>query len=295
MIKRILVTGATGKQGGATARELLKIGFQVRALVRDQYSKEAKALAQSGAQLIEGDWSNLDSFEAALNEVEAVYMVLPPVWDMNEEEDNKEADLGIAFINLLQAKKIKFVIYSSVFMSDRHQPFRPRFKHTIEDYLWKSGLKATVLRPATFMENFLMPSSGIAEGKLYNFMPKGKKVPYISTEDIGIFARIIFQNPDSYAGKTIELLGDKIDEIEILNALQSSLGVNLELVQLSIEDLTAQNPLFGKLIEMFAYEPFPAVDIDALKIVNPQLRSFSSWLDEFGKSKFIERDLNYSQ
>lgn len=288
MIKSILVTGATGKQGGATARELLKFGFQVKALIRDKYSNESKELAQLGAQLIEGDWSNFDSLEIALNEVDAVYMVLPPVWDMNEEEDNKEADLGIAYINLLKSKKIKFVIYSSVFMSDRHKSFRPRFKHTIEEHLWRSGLKATVLHPATFMENFLLPSSGITEGKLYNFMPQGKKVPYISTEDIGIFARIIFQNPDKYAGKTIELLGDKIDEIEILNALQSSLGINLELVQLSIEDLTAQNPLFGKLIEMFTYEPFPAMDIDALRILNPKLRSFSSWLDEFGKSKFMK-------
>ncbi|KRD58742.1 hypothetical protein ASE40_20745 [Flavobacterium sp. Root935] len=229
MIKSILVTGATGKQGGATARELLKFGFQVKALIRYRYSKESNELAELGAQLIEGDWSNLDSFETALEGVDAVYMVLPPVWDMNEEEDNKEADLGIAFINLLKKRNIKFVIYSSVFMADKHKPFRPRFKHTIEEHLWKSGLKATVLHPATFMENFLMPSSGITEGKLYNFMPQGKKVPYISTEDIGIFARIIFQNPDSYVGKTIELLGDKIDEVEnfecITSKFRNSFGI----------------------------------------------------------------------
>src|SRR5690606_21957558 len=125
-----------------------------------------------------------DSLESALNEVNAVYMVLPPVWDMNEEEDNKEADLGIAFIDLLKTKNMKFVIYSSVYMSDTQKSFRHRFKHSIEDHLWKSGLKAVVLRPATFMENFLMPSAGIKEGKLYNFMPPGKKVPYITTEDI---------------------------------------------------------------------------------------------------------------
>ena len=158
MIKSILVTGATGQQGGATARELLKFGFQVKALVRDKNSNESKELAQLGTQLIKGDWSNFDSFETSLNDVDAVYMVLPPVWDMNEEEDNKEADLGIAFINVLKYKNIKFVIYSSVLMSDKHKSFRPRFKHSIEEHLWKSGLKAVVLRPATFIENFLLPS-----------------------------------------------------------------------------------------------------------------------------------------
>ncbi|MBP4138361.1 NmrA/HSCARG family protein [Flavobacterium geliluteum] len=291
MIKSILVTGATGQRGGATVQELLKFGFQVKAFIRNKNSPKARELTKLGAELIEGDLLNFETFKTTLNEVDAVYMILPPVWDMNEEEDNKEADLGIAFIDLMKEKKIKFVIYSSVFMADKHKSFRPRFKHTIEDHLWKSGLKATVLHPATFMENFLMPSSGITEGKLYNFMPQGKKVPYISTEDIGIFARIIFQNPDNYAGQTIELLGDKIDEIEILNALQTSLGINLELVQLSLEELTAQNPLFGKLIEMFTYEPFLSVHLEALRILNPKLLSFSSWLEEFGKSKFITQSL----
>lgn len=287
MIKSILVTGATGQQGGATARELLKFGFQVKALIRDKNSNKAKELAQLGAKLIKGDWSNFDSFETSLNHVDAVYMVLPPVWDMNEEADNKEADLGIDFINVLKDKNIKFVIYSSVFMSDKQKAFRPRFKHTIEEHLWKSGLHAVVLRPATFMENFLMPSTGISEGKFYNFMPQGKKVPYITTEDIGIFARIIFQDPDKYVGKTIDLAGDKIDEIEILNALRSSLGIDLKLVQLTTDELKIQNPLFARLIEMFTNVPFPAIDIDALRTLNPQLRSFSSWLDEIGKSKLV--------
>lgn len=287
MIKSILVTGATGNQGGATARQLLEFGFEVKALIRDINSNESKKLAQLGAQLVEGDWSNFDSFQSSLDGVDAVYMVLPPVWNMNEEEDNKEADLGISFIDLLKHKNVGFVIYSSILMSDRHKSFRPRFKHTIEEYLWKSGLKATVLHPATFMENFLMTSSGVSEGKLYNFMPQGLKAPYITTEDIGIFARIVFQDPDSYAGKTIDLAGDFIDEIDVLNAFKSSLGLDLELVQFSIEDLAAQNPLFAKLIEMFRRERFPAIDLEALRDINPQLRSFSSRWDEFGRSKFL--------
>nr|WP_315154033.1 NmrA/HSCARG family protein [uncultured Flavobacterium sp.] len=286
MIKSILVTGATGQQGSVTVRELLKVGFYVNALIRDKNSTKARELEKLGAKLIEGDWLNFESIKTALNEVDAVYMVLPPVWNMNEEEDNKEADLGIAFIDLMKEKNIKFVIYSSVFMADKHKSFRPRFKHTIEDYLWESGLKATVLRPATFMENFLMSTYGITEGKLYNFMPQGKKIPYITTEDIGIYARIVFQNPENYLGKTIDLAGDEIDENEILNILNSRLNLNLELVQLSIEELRAQNPLFGELIEMFTQIPFPIFDFDTLRKLNPQLRIFSSWMDEFGKSKF---------
>lgn len=59
MIKSILVTGATGKQVGSTSSELLKFGFQVKALVRDKYSNESKKLDQFGDYLIKGNWWNL--------------------------------------------------------------------------------------------------------------------------------------------------------------------------------------------------------------------------------------------
>ncbi|MFD2145907.1 NmrA/HSCARG family protein [Mucilaginibacter antarcticus] len=286
MIKRILVTGATGQQGGATALELLSHGFHVSALTRNLYSPAAQELANKGAELVEGDWSNLDSIALSLEKVDAVYMVLPSTWNMSEEEDNKEADLGIAFIDLLKLKKIKYVIYSSVMMADKHTSFRPRFKHTIEEYLWKSGLKATVLHPATFMENFLMPSSGVSEGILYNFMPKGRKVPYITTEDIGVFARIVFEDPETYVGRTLDLAGDEVDEQEILKALNTSLGKGLKLIQLPKEALEAQNILFGKLIDMFTNTPFPTLDFATLRKLNPQLRTFPAWLEQFGKEKF---------
>lgn len=294
MIQRILVTGATGQQGGATARELLAHGYQVIALTRDINSKQALELGKMGAELVEGDWSDLDSFTRLLETVDAVYMVLPSSWNMSEEEDNKEADLGIAFIDLLKHKKIKYVIYSSVMMADKQKSFRPRFKHTIEEHLWKSGLHATVLHPATFMENLLMPSSGVSEGKLYNFMPQGRKVPYITTEDIGVFARVVFQDPDTYIGKTLELAGDEVDEQEILKALKSNLGKDIELIQLAKEALAAQNILFGKLIDMFTNTPFPTLDFDALRKLNPQLRTFPAWLEQFGKAKFNSRK-HYNQ
>lgn len=285
MIKKILVTGATGQQGSATVKELLAHKFQVRALSRNITSSASKALETLGAELIEGDWSDLNSIRPALQDVDAVYMVLPPVWNMSTEEDNKEADLGISFVNMVYDAGINFLIYSSVMMADKHKSFRPRFKHTIEDYIWSIGLKATVLRPATFMENLLMPTSGLAEEKLYNFMPVGKKVPYISTEDIGVFARVVFQNPTKYEGKTLEIAGDILDERQILATLEKGLGKKIELVQLTREMLTNQNPLFGELIDLFAREEFPKIDFDELIKLNSGLRTFEKWLNEFGRNR----------
>ncbi len=55
----ILVTGATGNQGGAVARQLLQRGnFAVRAFVRDSDKPAAQALQQAGAELVVGDFSD---------------------------------------------------------------------------------------------------------------------------------------------------------------------------------------------------------------------------------------------
>ena len=64
--KTILVTGATGQQGGAVTRHLLKDGWKVRALVRDPNKDSAKALAQQGAELAKGDLNDRATIEAAL-------------------------------------------------------------------------------------------------------------------------------------------------------------------------------------------------------------------------------------
>jgi uncharacterized protein YbjT (DUF2867 family) len=170
----------------------------------------------------------------------------------------------------------------------QHASFRPRFKHTIEAHLWESGLKATVIRPAGFMENLLMPTTGIGEGKFYHFMPQGKVAPYITTEDIGIFAGVIFQNPAQFIGKTLNIAGDKLDVDGILEALESSLGKQIELVQLPKEFLAAQNPMFAQLIDVQANAPYPEIDLQEMRALNPRLRTLKMWLEEFVKAKLLK-------
>ena len=62
--KIILVAGATGQQGGAVARNLLKDGWKVRALVRDPKKDAAQALAKQGAELVQGDLNDSASLDA---------------------------------------------------------------------------------------------------------------------------------------------------------------------------------------------------------------------------------------
>src|SRR5262245_9356860 len=63
--KTVLVLGATGRQGGATARHLLTKGWRVRAFARHPEKPAAQALHQAGAEVIQGDFDDQASLEAA--------------------------------------------------------------------------------------------------------------------------------------------------------------------------------------------------------------------------------------
>jgi len=64
--KTILVTGATGRQGGAVVRSLSPHGWKVRALVRDPAKPSAQRLAKSNIELVQGDLFTPASLEEAL-------------------------------------------------------------------------------------------------------------------------------------------------------------------------------------------------------------------------------------
>ena len=76
--KKMLVLGATGKQGGAVARHLLANGFSnVHALVRTAESPNTRLLTEQGITLELGDLDNSAQLEAAMNDAYGVFAVLP--------------------------------------------------------------------------------------------------------------------------------------------------------------------------------------------------------------------------
>src|SRR4051812_4292432 len=106
----ILVSGATGQQGGAVARSLLKRGFPVRALIRDLEKSEARALAEGGAELVRGDLEDRSSLERALEGVYSVFSV------QNFYEGGYEGEVrqGETLADAAKAAGVQHVVYSSV-------------------------------------------------------------------------------------------------------------------------------------------------------------------------------------
>ena len=69
-MKKVLVTGATGKVGSRFVSRLLAKGYDVRILVRD--AAKASPLAERGAGIVIGDLDNTDALSAAVKDIDAV-------------------------------------------------------------------------------------------------------------------------------------------------------------------------------------------------------------------------------
>ena len=108
--KNILVTGATGQQGGAIARELLKSGYSIKAMTRNPDSEKAQALAGLGAELIQGDLDDALSLERAVSDVWGVYSV-QNTWEAGVE---KEEEQGKRLAEIAKKAGIRHFVYSSV-------------------------------------------------------------------------------------------------------------------------------------------------------------------------------------
>jgi uncharacterized protein YbjT (DUF2867 family) len=228
--KKIFVTGASGQQGGAVARHLLKQpGFTVRALTRDTTKAPARALAQVGAELIQGDLDNPASYQHALEGAYGVFSVQT----FMESGCGGEVRQGKALADAAKSAGVQHLVYSSVVSADRHTGI-PHFesKWEIEQYIHRLELPFSVLRPAFFMQNWhSYMRQPILHGTLPLPLTPQTPLQQISIEDIGAFATLAFQAPSKWLGKSVELAGDEVTMIRMADLLTRAVGQRVSYVQ----------------------------------------------------------------
>src|SRR5260221_2450947 len=113
--KLVLVSGATGKQGGAVVEALLAREHQVRALTRNSASPAANRLREQGVEIAVGDFTDHDSLVRAAQGADAVYAMSTPY----EQGAEKEIAQGITITDAAKAAAVAHIIYSSVASADR--------------------------------------------------------------------------------------------------------------------------------------------------------------------------------
>lgn len=228
LIQTILVTGATGQQGGAVARELLRRGkFAVRAFVRDQNKPAAEALKKAGAELVTGDLDDRASLDRALQDAHGVFSVQ----GINEGLD-VEIRQGKALTDAAKAAGVEHFVYSSVGGAERKTGI-PHFdsKFEIEEDLRASGLPHTILRPVFYLFNYNYLRPMIENGTLYQPLSPDTKLQQLSEDDFGAMVATVFSRREDFLNRQIEAASVEMTMPEVAAAFSRVLGKKVEYQQ----------------------------------------------------------------
>ena len=277
--RTVLVTGATGNQGGAVTDALLEREMKVRALVRDPSSSKAAALAARGVELVQGDLDQQNTVEAAAMGVDAAFILTTPFAPGVGVEG--EMRQGRAVIDALKRASIRHVVYSSVSDADRRTGV-PHFdsKADGERYLMASGLLATITAPVYFIENVLFPwnMQDLKAGRFRQALPADRKLQLVSLRDIGRFNAAVIERGPQLAGRRFNYAGDELTPNEMTAVLAEATGRELEFEEQPMDEVRAMAEDFALMYEWFDRVGYSA-DIAGLRRDYPEVgwMSFEDW------------------
>jgi uncharacterized protein YbjT (DUF2867 family) len=247
----ILVTGATGNQGGAVARELLSRGYPIRALTRNPQSSAANALARQGAEVVQGNLDDAASLEKAVRGSWGVFAV-QNTWEAGVE---KEEVQGKRLAEIAKKENVQHFVYSSVGSAHRRTGI-PHFdnKWRIEEAVRGLGFPSyTIIRPVFFMENFISPwfKPGIDDGKLMVGIKPGTVLQMISVANIGRYGCWAFENHQNLNGHAIDIADDAQTMPDAAKIIGQASGKSVEFVSVPIQEVRKFNEDFAIMFEWF--------------------------------------------
>lgn len=283
--RTVFVTGATGKQGGSVVRHMLGRGWNLRALTRDPRSRAAKALADQGVDVVQGDLEDPGSFEDALRGVYGVYSV-QDFWTVGAK---REVVQGKNLADAAKKAGVEHFVYSSVGGAERNTGIDHwESKWEIEKHIGKLGIPATVFRPVAFMENYYSEpvETGILRGKLVHPVRADKPYQTIAADDIGGFVALSFERPKDFIGLKLEIAGSELTNAQAAEVFSRVLGKPVEFVEMPIP----AEKEYSQMFNWFNDAGFQA-GIGALRQQYPevQLKTLEQWLYSEGWHKRARR------
>lgn len=275
--KTILVTGATGKQGGAAARHLLDAGFDVRAMTRDPEKESARVLKDGGAEVVKGDFDDRASLERAVNGAYGVFSV-QNFWETGYD---REVEQGRRMADVAAAAGVEHFVYSSVGGAERDTGI-PHFdsKAEVEEHVRSLDLPYTILRPVFFMDNWEtdMLKDMVLGGTLAQPLSPDTPFQQIAVDDIGAFAAMAFDNPSRWIGRELEIAGDELTMTETAETFSRVIGREVNYYQVPWDDFREQAgeeyEVMYRWFEDYGYE----AEIDRLEREHPGLIKFEEYL-----------------
>jgi uncharacterized protein YbjT (DUF2867 family) len=294
--------GATGKQGGAVVRALLKAGRSVRAFVRDPASPAALALAADGVDIVKGEFTDTASLDAALKGVDGVFSV-----QMGSHPGDPRTEIlaGKALVEAAHRAKVRVIVHSSVARAGDHESFAGWSEGRWEPLYWQNKAAVNemvksqgfrfwvILKPALIMENLVPPMvntmypSFAERGRFETAIEADTRNDWIAAQDIGAFAAAAFAEPERFHGHEIDLAADSITLPEVAAKITKATEKPVSAVTLSKEETLAK-PHGGMTFKHESWNNVEGykVDLDAVRSWGVPLTT----LDQFIKQhcdKFI--------
>jgi uncharacterized protein YbjT (DUF2867 family) len=276
---KILVTGATGQQGGAVAGALLSRGHHVRALTRSPDSDAAKALAARGAEIVRGDLGDRDSLFEAARGVDTIFAVSTPF----EAGTDVETQQGINLTDVARVLGIGHLVYTSVGSADRDTGI-PHFdsKYLVEQHIRDSGVPFTIIGPVFFMENWVSPwfKPALEQGAVALALPPGRSLAHISLRDIGNFVALVIERREEFFGKRFDIASDDLTGGQVAEVLGRKVGRKFGYQQVPLDAVREQSEDFARMFEWFDEVGY-SFDLEDLRREFPEVgwTKFETWVD----------------
>jgi uncharacterized protein YbjT (DUF2867 family) len=220
---KIVICGATGTQGGAVLNNVLKRPqWEVVAFSRNTDGEKAGRISRQGAVVKKGDLDDRQSLIEVFRGADYVFGVTQP-WSADYKKcyPDREVIQGKNIVEACVADGVRHLVMSSAAHVVEGKTGIPHVdsKLDVEEYVQKSGLPYTFLRPAQFMDNVGASFFPVKKGLVRGFIKGDVRVPYVATHDIGAFAALVFDNPERFSGKALDLAGDFISGYELAQTL----------------------------------------------------------------------------
>lgn len=242
----ILIVGATGYLGTATAKRLLAGGESVRAMTRTP--EKAQELQALGVEVVQGDLRDEASLRRACTGVDRVLAAAHSLMGRGQEASKYVDEIGHKrLIDVAKAAGVQHFVYTSIenITVDSPVPFL-RIKASIEQYLKQSGLSYTILSPSAFMEwhaYFFIGKPVLEQGKVTLFGPGENPFNLVAVDDVARFAIIALTDPKA-VGQTIEIGGpENWTRMEIVHLYEKQAGRQAKVTHVPLGGLRIMSPL----------------------------------------------------
>jgi uncharacterized protein YbjT (DUF2867 family) len=258
----ILVTGATGRQGGATLRHLVKHGrFSLRALTRQPDGEAAKALKGLGIEVVKGDLDDAASLEKAVRGAWGVYAV-QNTWEAGVE---KEEEQGKRLAKIARDQGVQRFVYASVGSAHKATGI-PHFenKFRVEQTIKNLGFPShAIVRGVFFMENLLSPWF-LQGDKLRTAMKPTTKLQMVASDDLGKFGAQAFLEAAKHKNAEVDVAGDAVTLVQAAEAVSEIVGKKVTFEPIPIEAVRQNSEDTALMLEWFERVGYSA-DIPSLE------------------------------